>query len=315
MSLLDKTNLLITPNAVKAGKLYSVIPSSATGDCTVVRNTTATRVNSVGLIVPVVANLARINYLTSGATNLNTFSEDFTNASYSKIRSSISSNVTLSPDGNNTSDKLIATTDNNNHSVGKTYSNTIGSVVSFSVFVKKSELIYCQLRITDNATNNGGTQNVFNALYDLQNGVITSTLDSGVVNSLNPFSSIKSFNDDWYRCEIGFTKSSNQARTDIAIFNTTFSTASINPVYSGNNVDGIFIFGQQIEERAATSYIATTSSAVTRNADVITVAPPAGTVKITTTFSNDTTQVITSIPALFTVPNGLIKQVLMQSSL
>ena len=50
MSLLDKTNLLITPNAVKAGKLYSVVPSNGTGDCVVVRNTTGTRVNSLGFI-------------------------------------------------------------------------------------------------------------------------------------------------------------------------------------------------------------------------------------------------------------------------
>tara|TARA_R110000782_G_scaffold32008_1_gene78375 strand:+ start:943 stop:2733 length:1791 start_codon:yes stop_codon:yes gene_type:complete len=202
-------------------------------------------------------------------TNLNTFSEDFTDASYQKTRSSISSNVALSPDGNNTADKLIATTDNNNHQVSKTYSNTVGSKVSFSVFVKKSELIYCQLRITDNATNNGGTQNSFNALYDLQNGVITSTIESGVVNSLNPFTSIKSFGNDWYRCEIGLKKSSNQVRTDVSIFTSNSSTAVTNPVYVGNNVDGFFIFGQQIEERAATSYIPTVGSAVTRNADVI----------------------------------------------
>ena len=200
-------------------------------------------------------------------TNLNTFSEDFTDVSYNKTRATISSNVTLSPDGNDTADKLIATTDNNNHQVSKTYSNTVGSKVSFSVFVKKSELIYCQLRIVDNATNNGGTLNAFNAHYDLQNGVITSTLESGIVNSLNPFSSIKSFNNNWYRCEIGFTKSSDQVRTDIAIFTSNIATAATNPVYVGNNVDGIFIFGLQLEERAATSYIPTLGSAVTRLQD------------------------------------------------
>ena len=62
MSLLDKTNLLITPNAVKSTKLYSVIPSNGTGDCTVVRNTTATRVNSSGFIESVAENVPRINY-------------------------------------------------------------------------------------------------------------------------------------------------------------------------------------------------------------------------------------------------------------
>jgi hypothetical protein len=57
------------------------------------------------------------------------------------------------------------------------------------------------------------------------------------------------------------------------------------------------------------SNIFTGSSAVTRNADVITLAPPSGTVKITTTFSDNTTQVLTSIPASYTMPEGLIKSV------
>ena len=65
----------------------------------------------------------------------------------------------------------------------------------------------------------------------------------------------------------------------------------------------------------SSSYIPTTNALVTRNADVITVAPPSGTVKITTTFSDNTTQVLTTIPATFTMPEGLIKQVLMQNSL
>lgn len=62
MSLLDKASLLVTPNAVKTGKLYSVIPNDGTGDLDVLRNTTATRVNSLGLIENVALNLPRIDY-------------------------------------------------------------------------------------------------------------------------------------------------------------------------------------------------------------------------------------------------------------
>ena len=62
MSLLDKVSLLITPNAVKASKLYSVIPSNGAGDLTVVRNTTATRVNTNGIDESVALNVARLNY-------------------------------------------------------------------------------------------------------------------------------------------------------------------------------------------------------------------------------------------------------------
>jgi len=66
MSLLDKASLIVTPNAVKAGKLYSIVPSSGAGDMDVVRATTATRVNSLGLIENVALNVARLNYDTVG---------------------------------------------------------------------------------------------------------------------------------------------------------------------------------------------------------------------------------------------------------
>ena len=50
MSLLDTASLIVTPNGYKEGKLYSVIPSDGSGDMSVTRATTATRVNSAGLV-------------------------------------------------------------------------------------------------------------------------------------------------------------------------------------------------------------------------------------------------------------------------
>ena len=64
MGLLQQASLVITPNAVKAGKLYSVMPNDGTGDLDVVRATSATRVNESKVIVDVPANVARIDYST-----------------------------------------------------------------------------------------------------------------------------------------------------------------------------------------------------------------------------------------------------------
>ena len=66
MSLLTQASLIVTPNAVKASKLYSIIPSNGNGDMTVVRATTATRVNSAGIIESVAANVPRLNYDVAG---------------------------------------------------------------------------------------------------------------------------------------------------------------------------------------------------------------------------------------------------------
>ena len=62
MSLLDKVSLLLTANAVKSSKLYSVIPEDGSGDLTLVRNTTATRVNVNGIDESVGLNVPRLNY-------------------------------------------------------------------------------------------------------------------------------------------------------------------------------------------------------------------------------------------------------------
>jgi hypothetical protein len=49
-NLLNAASLVVTPNSYKEGKLYSVIPSDGSGDMSVVRATSATRVNAEGLI-------------------------------------------------------------------------------------------------------------------------------------------------------------------------------------------------------------------------------------------------------------------------
>jgi len=108
IGLLDKTSLCITPNAYKESVLYSVVPNTTLGDMTVVRATTATRVNSAGLIEGVGVNVPRIDY-TNGScpsllvepqrTNLLTYSEQFDNADWNKVRASVTANTTISPNG------------------------------------------------------------------------------------------------------------------------------------------------------------------------------------------------------------------------
>ena len=89
-------SLLIVPARFKTGKLYSQIPTSGAGDFTVTRNTTATRLNSAGLLESVASGIPRLDYYTSGgvtgcpallvepaALNLALHSRDLTNAVWS----------------------------------------------------------------------------------------------------------------------------------------------------------------------------------------------------------------------------------------
>ena len=101
MSLLDTASLIVTPNGYKEGKLYSVIPSDGSGDFTFTRATTATRVNSDGLVELVPYNLVK-------------YSQDFSNAVYSKSAGTTLTHSQTDPNGGNTATRVVMTSGANN---------------------------------------------------------------------------------------------------------------------------------------------------------------------------------------------------------
>jgi hypothetical protein len=66
MSLLTKASLVMTPNAIKSNKVYSIIPSNGNGDLTFTRDTSATQINSLGNVENVLTTIPRLNYDTVG---------------------------------------------------------------------------------------------------------------------------------------------------------------------------------------------------------------------------------------------------------
>jgi hypothetical protein len=86
-------------------------------------------------------------------------------------------------------------------------------------------------------------------VFDLSTGTITSGTGGTIVN----------YGNGWYRCSYYRT-----SWTDFQYFALRGNA----PSYTGNGTDGIFIYGGQFEVGAyATSYIPTTSAAVTRVAE------------------------------------------------
>jgi hypothetical protein len=77
MSYFEDASLVLIPSAVKISKAYSIKPTDGTGDLTFTRTAdTATRVASNGLIERV-------------RTNLLTYSNDFSNAAWTKVRATL----------------------------------------------------------------------------------------------------------------------------------------------------------------------------------------------------------------------------------
>ena len=163
MSLLDTASLIVTPNAYAESKLYSVIPSDGSGDMSVVRATTATRVNSAGLVELVPYNLL---------LQSNTFSTTWTNSN------STETSGQTGYDGTNNAWLLSKSA----ASGYITQSISLSGSQTFSVYAKAGTDNWMVLLITG-----------FSAYYDLQNGVV-GTAAAGAT------ATITSVGNGWYRC-------------------------------------------------------------------------------------------------------------------
>jgi len=238
MSLLDQASLIVTPNGYKASKLYSVKPTDASGDMVVSRATTATRVNSAGLIESVAINVPRLDYTLGSCpsilvepqrTNLLLRSEEFDNASWSKTGVTVTANYTTAPDGTTTADLITPTI--SDAKINQGFNPTGALQHNFSVYLRSD------------------TGSSFSTILRI-------TRDS-------PFSSVASttitVTTEWQRFYLPFTALDTTTHQATIGSNSTLQTGEI-----------FYAWGAQCELGSnATSYIPTTTATVTRNADVI----------------------------------------------
>lgn len=276
MSDFNDAKLILTPNGYKAGKAYSLKPFDGSGDLTVVRNTTATTRNESGLLESVGVNVPRVYFPESGgcpywliepqSTNLIPYSEDFTDSSWLKLNSSVSTTTETSPNGLDFANKLVENTATSTHIIRKQVPSNINVPFYQKLYVKPNGANWCYFGgLGRNPSANEGY-----VWFDLQNGV------KG--DEINGFTgSIEEAGNGWYLITI---------KTTVALSSTErewrfgISNADGIQAYQGDGVSGIYIWGAQLEQGGLTSYIPTNGSAVTRNADVLTVAPPSGTTEI-----------------------------------
>ncbi len=200
-------------------------------------------------------DLPRIDYtngtgsllLESQSTNLITYSEDFTNSSWTKSGVTLDSNNIISPDGTQNASKL--TISGGTPYLGNSVILTVGNTYTVSCFVKKGTNRWVRLsNITSGSTG---------AWFDLENKVV------GFRSASSLSSSIKSYGNDWYKIQNTFIAQSGGANTFLGLSDANGGT---NSSQNGNTV---YVWGFQLEELSyATSYIPTSGSTVTRNADV-----------------------------------------------
>lgn len=305
-TLLDNAKLIyIAGTPYSAAKLWCAKP--ATTEFAVSRaGATATRVNKNGLVEVVSANVPRLDFLNGcpellvepTATQLAQFTEDITNAWWNPANVTFGG-TTTAPDGTNNARLMYPASNQTirfNCGITGFQSGLPSLSRSNAIHVKSAGWRW--VYFVDAAGSRA-------AWFDLQNGVL-GTVEGNIVESFQYLEAT-----GFYRIII--TPSASPLTSTAFNVGVYFANANGSTVVTASGTNGIYAWGGDGRNgNSMDSYIPRTGSgAVTRNADVITVAPPAGTSQIITTFSDDTTQIVTSIPGTFTAPNGRIKSIVM----
>jgi hypothetical protein len=243
----------------------SYIPTRSTF---ISRASTATYYNASGVIQTAAINEARSAaflpdssgvmrpiglLLEEQRTNLLVQSEDFS-TTWVATRASISTNAITAPNGAITANKLVGNATLDSHYVQQNTSGaTNGIAYTSSVFAKAGELTRFELLHAVGAT-------LYVQGYDLSDGTLLTRVTPGTTAATGGF--IQAVGNGWYRC--GITQISDG--TTVAIRCTLRSADTV--VFDATS-QGIFLWGAQIEAGSfPTSYIPTTTAAVTRSADV-----------------------------------------------
>ena len=244
--------------AAQGSKFYSVLPTNGVGDFDFTRASTATRINSKGLIEEVASGVSRLDYTGGGcphhllepqSTNLLTYSEAFDNAYWTKSGSSVTSGF-ISPTGALGAFKLVEGTSNGIHRVGKA-SFTANVERTLSVFAKKGERNFISL------FENNFPTGIIGVIFNLNNGTHYNTYPSYYSNV-----KIELISNGWYKCSVTMRNGGLQ----VPSFGV--SSDGLTNSYQGNGTSGVYIYGAQLEQGSyASSYIPTNGSTVTRLAE------------------------------------------------
>lgn len=261
---MKKPYFALVPSGYKSSKIYSILPIDGSGDLTFARTSESTRVAENGLIQSTASGLPTMDWLNSDcpsfkmenlSTNYQVYSQDFTNNAWVKSNVNITGNSTIDPKGLELADKLIPNTTNTFHHIQDvTTGFTQGALITYSLFVKKAGFSQVELLLADGAAP-------FETFGQVKFDLDTLQTFGTTIGSFK----YQDYGNGWYRLAItGNALSNNGAIVRVAAFKLESQT------FAGNGVDGLSIWGAQVEANpVASSYIYTTSGSGTRSQDTV----------------------------------------------
>jgi hypothetical protein len=239
------------------------------------RATSATYFDSTGTLTSATSGVARFeHYLENGVwvnkglliepqrTNLSLRSQEFNDASWLKSNCTITANTTVAPDGTTTADRFRETsTANVFHEVYREVAsiNSTTQSFTFSVFIKADG------RTEGSMIFQFGTSQQIRTNFDLTAKTIGPPF---FITSGTPLAAtIRELDDGWFRLSLsGITGSSGTHRLRIV------PISNGQTVYTGSTSAGFILWGAMLEAGGSpSSYIATTSATVQRDADEYTM--------------------------------------------
>jgi hypothetical protein len=173
-----------------------------------------------------------------GRRNLLTWSEQFDNASWTKVGVLPTYNAVAAPDGTLTADLFTESTLNEEHYVAYTFGGVSGSTYTWSVYVRPNGRTWVALNAFDTARKA--------VWFNCTGAGTVGTTDAGVTGA-----TITALANGWYR--LTSTRTASATSFFPAILPTTGD--GVFGAYLGNGTSGAYIWGAQLETGStATAY-------------------------------------------------------------
>lgn len=186
-------------------------------------------------------------------------SENFSNSSWATSRVSISSNVTVAPNGTLTADRLTEDTALGVHYIrAATVGISTGAAVILSVHVKQdptSTTSFAHLMVADSTALNGIR---LTADLNTETIAVAKNVEQDFIKITDY--GIRRLDQGWYRIWVGgvVDQTSTGVRGFIYVSNSSSATV---PNYTGDGISGLYYWGAQLELRPTLGdYVATTAS-------------------------------------------------------
>jgi hypothetical protein len=240
---------------------------------TFTRASSGTYIDSAGVIQTATTDVPRFDHnpttleslgllVEEQRTNLLVQSENLT-TTWINNQSTNSADTAVAPNGTTTADSLIENSAAGvQHSVGQLVTVAANTLHTASVFVKANTRASIRFGLLDNILSSGAF-----AHFNAATGVISAQTTAGTATSVSY--SIEPYANGWYRCRVSCVIDALSATAAVFI---GLVDGSNNATYTGDGASGIYLWGAQLEAGAfPTSYIPTTTAAVTRSADVCSI--------------------------------------------